>query len=370
MMYTMLMLQLTRPRICLSSRSHRHSLHVDGLDDGDHDDEHVVRGRRRSQLPYFVLDETHLQMCIRQTRMYLLEETPTVLAEEIAVMWLKRLQFEVERLNKMTNHRSSCVDMDLVPTLESRPTREFNSAFLTSSDQVYVTLRLTEVIIWPRMRSLDLGHSSKQFRSALYNLIGALPATLQCLKLGAGTGGWLSEAFLNKYYLKGMSHFKYLNTFSMHNDCTNAVLSIISENCGHNLRVLDIQHSQVVSNIEPILSHCSTDALVDVGLCGTSVSVNDRVMLLKSFPLLVRFIFDDVSEVLHEFMLTNPGVKLNLVDFRCTLQSDSLYHEPASLDVISKVLPRIQKLCLSAMQLQESGEAMSKLEYLRYAFAL
>jgi hypothetical protein len=64
-------------------------------------------------------------------------------------------------------------------------------------DLTYVTLRLAEVGVWGGLRHLDLPRMTRPVRSFLYNYLGKFPR-LKWLDLGNGTGGWLTEGFLNR----------------------------------------------------------------------------------------------------------------------------------------------------------------------------
>ena len=78
----------------------------------------------------------------------------------------------------------------------------------------------------------------------MYDHLGAFRG-LTCLILGSGSGGWVPDAYADKF-ASALPHLKRLVQFSLKYDCTSAVLKALSESCQKTLRVLDLERSTYV----------------------------------------------------------------------------------------------------------------------------
>ena len=79
---------------------------------------------------------------------------------------------------------------------------------------------------------------------------------LKTLILGSGSGGWVPEAYSDKF-LTALPKFNNLQCFSLKYDCTEVVLKVLSESCSKTLRLLDVERSLQVktqSCVDYILS--------------------------------------------------------------------------------------------------------------------
>jgi hypothetical protein len=108
-------------------------------------------------------------------------------------------------------------------------------------------------------------------------LYGNLPAfkNLTTLILGSGSGGWVPEAYADKFLL-GLPHMNHLVHFSLKYDCTENVLQVLSETCGKTLRVLDIERSrQVRDDAVPYIKSCAE--LVSINIFQTDLTTQGQV---------------------------------------------------------------------------------------------
>ncbi len=115
-------------------------------------------------------------------------------------------------------------------------------------DRDYVTLRLAEVAFGcSALRRLRLADLARPVRTYLYNHLGTF-RRLEELDMGAGTGGWLTETFLNRFYGGGLAaRLGHLVIFRMHHDCTDHILDRVAQGSPA-LRIVDVQYSQFVSD--------------------------------------------------------------------------------------------------------------------------
>ena len=89
-------------------------------------------------------------------------------------------------------------------------------------------------------------------RTKLYNCL-PLFKELRTLILGSGSGGWVTDVYAEKFAV-GLPYMKSLVHLSLKYDCTSYFLHTLAETCRHNLRILDIEHSQQVKDdsVKPI----------------------------------------------------------------------------------------------------------------------
>lgn len=289
------------------------------------------------------VNEPELQRSIGAIHTYLFQDIPQCIGEDLAPLWLAVLGQEVRRKNYSVSRGGGSDDASSV--------RENKVPSIELNDSVYVMLRLTEVAVWNRLKKLDLLKVSKQLRTFLYNHLEGF-TELRYLDLGPGTGGWLSESFLDNFYHSGLSRQNNLVVFRLHHDCTNYLVeTIVSQNCDH-LRVLDIQFSQFVDDsvVQTIMEKCRPDFL-ELAITGTAISPRSCANLLKHFRNLKKFMVDNLNEVLsiiqrEESEQQNKHV-FEIVDFRPKLENSFCFYEPYDIDSLSKTCPCLVRVCLS-----------------------
>lgn len=173
--------------------------------------------------------------------------------------------------------------------------------FLT---RMKVVVSLTEVVVHPHLRHLDISHWPKIMRHVLNQNLHRLTG-LEELNLGSGSGGWdTSEA--EKYILSGVKRMTNLTSLCLCFDCTNNILQVVGNNCPL-LQSLDVTSSRSVTDKSiPALLNCRH--LKDVKLYRTSVSVDGYKQLLLNLPELQDIgRCDDFGCVLEKICEENLG---------------------------------------------------------------
>ena len=105
-------------------------------------------------------------------------------------------------------------------------------------------VKFCNLMVHPMRRALDLAAVPQMIRTRLYGSLRRFGG-LHTLNLGSGSGGWVPEAYADKF-ITALPHFDKLQKFSLKYDCTEIVLKVLSENCPNTLRSLDIERSQQV----------------------------------------------------------------------------------------------------------------------------
>ena len=147
--------------------------------------------------------ENLIEEHMKQIKSYLFYHTPRNLCSKISLTLIKAL---THWLNKMTLNNN----------MTNNFTHELN-------DSAYFGLRMSELIANDTVEDLDLSQVPKQIRSCLYGSLENMK-NLKYLNMGSGHGGWLSEAFCNKFYGKSMESLQHLVVLQFHHDCTNHLL--------------------------------------------------------------------------------------------------------------------------------------------------
>ena len=212
---------------------------------------------------------------IDEVRSYLLDGVPRNLAEDIVAIFLKELG---KRIDEERN-------------------------FPDDSAMRNVTMRISEVCIWPRISKIDLSAIPRQIRIFLYHHLNRLPRnSLRYLDLGGGIGTFLTSPFLDSFFKDGISDFSRLSVFRLHNDCTNSILEAVVRASGGSLRVIDVQYSRFIDSNEALLE-VNLPNIIEVVLTGTFVNAEKHADLLvklssESKRGLQVFAVDDFGDVL------------------------------------------------------------------------
>jgi hypothetical protein len=166
--------------------------------------------------------------------------------------------------------------------------------------EMYAVVKFANVLVLPTRKHLDLSTTPKMIRTKLYACLQGFKG-LTVIKLGAGSGGWVTEAFADNFLI-GIPHMPCLVHFSLKYDCTVNVLQVLSETCSRTLKVLDVERSRQIRNdAVPYILSCTE--LVDINVFQTDLSVSkfSEVLLgLKKLRHLQRGDFlADAVEHLH-----------------------------------------------------------------------
>ncbi|XP_054284118.1 F-box/LRR-repeat protein 7-like isoform X1 [Macrosteles quadrilineatus] len=147
-------------------------------------------------------------------------------------------------------------------------------------NKMKVVVSLTEVVMHPMLKQLDVYHWPKIMRHVMNQNLSKLVG-LERLNLGSGSAGWdTSEA--EKHILSGVQWMSNLTHFCLCFDCTNTIIMTLGNNCP-SLQSLDVTSSRSVTD-RSIRYLLQCKRLKEVKLYRTSVSVTGYCDLLSGLP--------------------------------------------------------------------------------------
>ena len=199
------------------------------------------------------------------------------------------------------------------------------------------------------LRQLDLSSVTKMLRTRIFEMLPQLPQ-LHSLILGSGSGGW-SDVWQTKF-LNGLFVMEHLVVFSLTYDCNDEMLRMLRRNCGRTIRVIDAEHSQMVTDEgADELARCPN--LEQLHLFHTAITPWGHARILrrlKNLKLLVRG--DFLCEALQVLAEESPDWTLQIEEFWSS--EHYFFHDEAQLALVSRMCPRIRK-----MMFQFSAEVVS-----------
>ena len=147
-----------------------------------------------------------------------------------------------------------------------------------SLHHVHVLVRFVNLLIEPRVRSLDLSSMPKVLKDCVYRQLAKLTG-LERLSLGSGNGESIrQQSFVSLKMLTSLTEL------TLQSDCQNSTLAIIGQNCSR-LTHLDISSSGgVTEQGTPWLLLCQQ--LKTLNLFQTSQSVAGYAQLVQGLPRL------------------------------------------------------------------------------------
>ncbi|CAG9771974.1 unnamed protein product [Ceutorhynchus assimilis] len=281
----------------------------------------------------------HLQRTIDRINDTLVSYVPYYLYEIMAVEVLKSVKLLIEKTKKNYYPQVSMAH------------------FLT---EMNVVVSLTEVVLNPRLKTVDFSQWPKIMRYVLYKNLNKLRG-LEVLNLGSCTGGWRTSEH-DKNILDGIKIMKNLHTICLCFDCSDLVIQTLSENCP-NLQNIDVTSSRSVTDRSvPFLLNCTN--LKELQLYRTSVTTSGLARLISGLPMLQNIGRNDefreiISKIHHITGLTR-------------LETKDLPTE--SLRLLVNMLPNIEYICLfhdivvADLSVLISLTNLKQLKLLSYAF--
>ena len=142
---------------------------------------------------------------------------------------------------------------------------------------MYAIIEFSNLMVIPSRRFIDLEKVPKIVRSRLFNYLPEFFNTTTLI-LGSGSGGWVTEAFSEKFII-GIPYMKKLMHFSLKYDCIGNILQVLSETCRKTLRVLDIERSKQIKD-DSANYIMEFTGLVKINLFRTSISMEGMVIII------------------------------------------------------------------------------------------
>ncbi|XP_063229835.1 uncharacterized protein LOC134534980 [Bacillus rossius redtenbacheri] len=143
-------------------------------------------------------------------------------------------------------------------------------------NQMNVVVNLTEIVIHPNLRRIDFSLWPKIMRHVLYKNLYRMSG-LEVLNLGSGSCGW-NTSDIEKHIVCGVISMKNLTSLCLCFDCTDHILTVVSQNCSR-LQSLDVTASRSVTD-RSVNALLACRQLSELYINRTSVSVEGYAVLL------------------------------------------------------------------------------------------
>ena len=224
-----------------------------------------------------------------------------------------------------------------------------------NSKEMTIIVSFCDLVVCDQLRTLDLTEVPKILRFHIYDKLRIFRG-LRSLVLGSGTGGW-SNMYIEKFSA-GVMNMKNLVRFSLCYDCTDHIIKLLTRNCKHSLRIVDVEMSmQVTDASAECLSSCKHIHTLHIFHTGITM-VGHGVILtkLKDLKLLVRGGFlCEALEYIEENMKHLPTLELE--EFWSS--EEYFFHDDRQMALVARMCPKMRK-----MMFQFSTEVMTDLLFL------
>ena len=200
-------------------------------------------------------------------------------------------------------------------------------------------VKFCNLLVHPMRRVLDLAAVPQMIRTRLYGSLRRFEG-LHTLILGSGSGGWVPEAYADKF-ITALPHFDRLQKFSLKYDCTEIVLKALSETCSKTLRSLDVERSQQVKDqicVDHIL--CFKN-LVELNIFKTGLLDSEICQIIVSLKE-IRHIprGDFLCEVL-EYLEDEVTLDIQFKFEEFWASEDYFFHTEEQMMLVAKYCPKI-----------------------------
>lgn len=236
----------------------------------------------------------------------------------------------------------------------------YNDYALTTAflSEITVILHLTEVAVDANLRAIEFPIWPKIMRHILYNKLHEMVG-LQRLDLGSGSAGWRTSD-IEKIIINGVSVMPNLISFILCFDCTDNIITALSQNCKR-LQKLDVTASRSVTD-RSVASLLTCQYLREVKLFRTSVSVSGYADLFLQHPNIEDIgrcdEFGYVLEHIHQKEnMTNNSFNIRTFESR----NFSIEH----INLLVDMCPYITSLCLLRDDRIADLTLLATLSYLR-----
>ena len=206
--------------------------------------------------------------------------------------------------------------------------------------EMYALTKFSNILVHSKTRSLDLDKIPKILRTRMYDSLSGFHG-LTTLILGSGSGGWVPDAYSDKFIL-ALPHLKRLAHFSLKYDCTSSVLQVLSESCSKTLKILDLERSRQVKGDECVDYILAFKQVVEMNLFHTGFEVHQLSKILSHSKELRHLQRGDfLAEVVEYLEISRPQTVLQIQDFWAS--EDYFFHSREQMLLVSKFCPNITK---------------------------
>ena len=188
---------------------------------------------------------------------------------------------------------------------------------------------------------IDLNERLQPVRNRLYANLCELPG-LTVLMLGNASHGYTPDLFRNNF-LSAAEKMRRIVHFSLHFDCFDQLVEVLADNCGKSVRILDIEHSAMVTDASiPAILSLKNILQLNIFACGHTTEGQARLIL--GLPHLLHlqrgdFLCDALAWLPW---LTQENIQLGIREF---FSSESYhFHTVEQMMLVAEVCPMIVKM--------------------------
>ena len=210
--------------------------------------------------------------------------------------------------------------------------------------EMFLILKFNDLVLVPNLTSLDLRERLQPVRNHLYDKLGRLGG-LRELWLGEASHGYTPDIF-KRQFQAGVSNMKRLVRFSLQFDCFDKLISILAENCGESLKLLDVSQSSNVTD-GSLESFQKFRNLLDLNIFSCGFTAEGQARLLAGLPTLFNLRRGDFLCDAAEWMewLQVEAEQTPRLQIREFFSSETYhFHTVQQMATVARICPNILKM--------------------------
>ena len=208
--------------------------------------------------------------------------------------------------------------------------------------EMFLILKFNDLVLVPNLTTLDLRDRLQPVRNHLYDKLSQLPG-LRDLSLGEASHGYTPDIF-KRQFQAGVSNMKRLARFSLQFDCFDKIISILAENCGDSLKLLDVSQSTNVTD-GSLESFKKFRNLLDLNIFSCGFTAEGQARLLVSLPTLFNLRRGDFLCDAAEWMEWNEAEQTPRLQIREFFSSETYhFHTVQQMATVAQICPNIVKM--------------------------
>jgi len=209
--------------------------------------------------------------------------------------------------------------------------------------KVCAMLKVGEVMHLKQLQSLNVDAMPKMIRPSVIRNLSDF-CQLKRLNLGSSSGGKKGQ-MLNTCVLEGIEKMSHLVHFSLKYNCRNDILETLAEACIKTLRILDIEHSNQVTD-ESVSNIIKLKNIVELGISRTNLTAEGQskiIIELEYLQVLPRGDYlCDASEWIDWEVEKSQKRKLKITNFWAS--EVYYFHSRGQMEHVADLCPLIEDM--------------------------
>ena len=200
-------------------------------------------------------------------------------------------------------------------------------------------VKFCNLLVHPLRRVLDLATVPQTIRTRLYGSLKCFVG-LHTLILGSGSGGWVPEAYADKFSI-ALPRFDRLQQFSLKYDCTDIVLKVLSETCSNTLRSLDVERSQQVKEQKCVDYLLRFKNLVELNIFKTGFEDSEICQIIVALKELRHIPRGDFLCEVLEYLEEEVTLDIQFKFEEFWASEEYFFHSEEQMMLVAKYCPQI-----------------------------